>query len=70
MSQLKKLDAHFAAGGSLTPGEALMQFGIYALSQRCGELRRRGHPISWRWELQPSGARVKRYYREGAPCTG
>lgn len=32
-------------GGRLTVGKALTELGIYALSQRIGELRRQGWPI-------------------------
>jgi Helix-turn-helix domain len=36
---------YLKAGGRLTVAKALTELGIYALSQRCGELRRQGWPI-------------------------
>ena len=60
--QLKALDAHFSSGGSLTVAEALMQFGIFALSQRAGELRRHwGRPVVAETVKLESGKRIKRY---------
>ena len=41
--------------------EALREFGVYALSQRVGDLRRRGHPIVAEWHLTAHGKRVRRY---------
>jgi hypothetical protein len=62
MNQLSMLDEHFSRGGSLTVGEALTQFGVYALSQRVGELKRElGKPVVDDWVALPSGKRVKRY---------
>ena len=45
----------------LTTGEALEVLGVYALSQRVGELRRQGMPIEGEMEETAGGARVKRY---------
>jgi hypothetical protein len=39
---------HFQRGGRLTVATALALYGIYALSQRCGELARDGWPIESR----------------------
>lgn len=62
MTQIEQLDQHFRNGGSLTPGEALIQFGVYALSQRAGQLRTEfGKPVVSAWEKTEGGARVKRY---------
>ena len=65
MTQCDKLLAHFASGGTLTVAEALSQFGIYALSQRVGELKREGVPIEAEMVDTPGGARVARYRMGG-----
>lgn len=44
-SQCHTLLAAFMRGERLTVGVALEKYGIYALSQRCGELKRQGWPI-------------------------
>ena len=60
--QAEALDAYFSKGGSLTVTEAIRAFGIYALSQRVGELRRnQGKPVISTWETTPDGAKIKRY---------
>ena len=51
----------FVMGGSLTPLESLKKFGIMALSQRCGELRREGYPIKSELVEVESHKRVARY---------
>lgn len=51
----------FKRGESLTVAEALSRYGIYALSQRVGELKRSGWPIIAEQFKTPSGARVARY---------
>ncbi len=62
-SQCEMLMAHFRAGGTLTVLEAIYEpFRCYALSQRCGGLRRAGHDIQSEWVKLPSGKRIKRYY--------
>ena len=61
MTDSERIWAHFAAGGTLTVAEAVQKVGVYALSQRCGDLRRRGKPVLDWWEKLPSGKRVKRY---------
>lgn len=50
------------SGERLTVAEALSRYGVYALSQRMGELRRSGWPIlSETVEVKP-GTRVSRYF--------
>lgn len=51
----------------LTTGEALMKYGIYALSQRCGELRRAGYPIKSTLIEVREGTRVAEYRMEAQP---
>ena len=51
-------------GGRLTVAKALTEFGVYALSQRCGELRKSGWPIKTKMvEVRP-GVRVAEYSLE------
>ena len=40
MTQHEMIIAHLKSGKSLTVLEALQRYGIFALSQRCGELKR------------------------------
>jgi hypothetical protein len=46
----------------LTVAEALSQYGVYALSQRVGELKKAGWPIESEWYATAGGAKVKRYF--------
>jgi len=45
----------------LTPLDAALECGVFALSQRCGDFRREGHCVIDKWVHLPSGARVKAY---------
>ena len=63
MSQVLILQAAFDRGESLTVADALTRYGIYALSQRVGELIRGGYPVEGQMIELPSGKRVKRYER-------
>lgn len=61
-SQGELILAHLKAGNSLTVLEAIADpFRCYALSQRCGELRRAGYDVQGKWVKLPSGKKVKRY---------
>ena len=60
-TQCGRLLKAFQRGESLTVAEALTRYGIYALSQRCGELRRGGWPIIAEMVKVRSGARVASY---------
>ena len=56
---------YLRAGNSLTVLTALFEpFRCYALSQRCGELRRAGHPIKSEMITLPNGKRVAQYSME------
>lgn len=61
MTQLDTLKAAFERGESFTVGEALGRHGIYALSQRVGELKRSGYPIVVDMETTSTGKRIARY---------
>ena len=50
-------------GEKLTVATALMQYGVYALSQRVGELRKAGHPITPRM-VEVNGKRIAQYSYE------
>lgn len=49
-------------GKRLTVAKALTEHGVYALSQRIGELKRMGWPISSRTIETAGGARVSEYW--------
>lgn len=69
MSQCTQIAAHLQKGHRLTVLSAIHHFGCYALSQRCGELRRKGWPITSRLVTLPSGKRVAQYrLKKGAKC--
>ena len=61
-TQCGKLLRAFQRGESLTVAEALTKYGIYALSQRCGELKLDGWPIVSEPFKTAGGARVAKYY--------
>ena len=61
-TQCGRLLRAFQRGESLTVAEALGQYGVYALSQRVGELKRAGWPIVAEPFKTPGGATVARYY--------
>jgi hypothetical protein len=63
-TQLYEILMYFQAGGRLTVGKALSQLGVYALSQRCGDLRRMGWPICSRRIETHGGANVSEYWIE------
>lgn len=52
----------FQRGESLTVGEALAKYHVYALSQRVGELKKMGWPIKSEIVKTNGGARVSRYW--------
>lgn len=49
-------------GERLTVAIALERYGVFALSQRCGELKRAGHPIQSRLIVTPTGKHVSEYW--------
>lgn len=61
MTQLELLRAAFDRGESLTVLHAIERYGIFALSQRCGELFREGYPVLSEPLTLPNGKRVARY---------
>lgn len=64
MTQLETLRQHFDNGGTLTVAQALTDFGIYALSQRCGDLRDAGYPVAARMIETPNGKRIAEYFKQ------
>lgn len=53
---------HLQDGNSLTVFQAMYEpFRCMALSQRCGDLKRAGHPIKSEMVKLPSGKRVAQY---------
>ena len=66
MTQLEILAQAFDAGEKHTVASALAKYGIYALSQRCGELARKwGYPVESRTVKTAGGAIVSEYFRGG-----
>lgn len=63
-TQCDLLRDYFDKGGSLTVLEAIQVLGCYALSQRCGELRRGGYPVTGEMVSVGKDKRVKRYSKE------
>ena len=61
MTQSFQILQHLLSGGSLTPLDSLNLFGVLALSQRIGELKRQGFPIKTEIVEVPSHKRVARY---------
>jgi hypothetical protein len=61
MTQTEAILAYLNSGRTLTVAEALTQFGVYALSQRAGELRKQGYPVVSEMVDLPNGKRVARY---------
>ena len=61
MTQCELIQNYLENGGTLTVAEALSRFGCYALSQRAGELKRRGVPIVSEMIRLPSGKYVAQY---------
>lgn len=62
--QKQMILAHLKLGYPLTVGEALNKYGIYALSQRIGELKRDGHSITSELVEVKEGCRVAHYKLE------
>jgi len=61
MTQCEQLLEAMKRGEQLTVAEAMARYGVYALSQRCGELIRQGHLINVETIKVQSGKRVARY---------
>ena len=63
-SQTDILKAAFDRGEVLTVAEALTKYGIYALSQRVGELiHKHKYPVTSEMWITPTGKRVARYHK-------
>ena len=70
-SQEERIMDHLKAGGTLTPMDALEQFGCWALSSRVADLNRLGAGIKKTMEKGDNGKRYARYFipkTEAAPC--
>ena len=66
MTQLEILAEAFDRDERLTVAVALDKYGIYALSQRCGELWRKwGYPVDSRTVETPTGKHVSEYFKGG-----
>jgi hypothetical protein len=61
MNQCEQLLEAMKRGEQLTVAEAMSRYGVFALSQRCGELIRQGHPVNVEMIKVQSGKRVAQY---------
>jgi hypothetical protein len=61
LTQKRIILDHLSSGSTLTQLEATHKYGILALSQRIGELKRDGHPI--KTDFQKSGNKRWGVYR-------
>lgn len=61
MNQHDEILWYLRDGNTLTVLEAIQRFGVYALSQRIGELKKQGHNIVSEMTTLPSGKRVAKY---------
>ena len=60
-SQKKRILRHLLNGHSLTPIDALNQFGCFRLGARIWELRNEGYPVKMRL-VEHNGKRFAEYY--------
>jgi hypothetical protein len=60
--QCKSLLCALKRGARLTVWEAIHSLGIYALSQRVGELKRAGYRIKSRLVETPTGKHIAKYW--------
>ena len=60
-TQNRELLEAFQRREYLTVVDALTKYGVYALSQRAGELRRMGWPINSTMRTLPNGKRIAVY---------
>ena len=65
MTQPEILADALDRGEALTVLTALQKYGIYALSQRIGELKAIGYPVESRTIKTPTGKRVSEYRKGG-----
>lgn len=61
-TQCYELLMAFKRGERLTTLKAALTYGVMALSQRCGDLRRMGWPIQSTTVESNGGARVSEYF--------
>lgn len=64
MNQLQLLRQAFDRGDMLTVWSALHLHGVYALSQRAGDLIKQGYPLAKGWLTTNDGKRVRTYWRQ------
>jgi len=50
MTQTETILAHLQSGGSITPIDALRDYGCFRLAARIKEIRDEGHPVEMVWE--------------------
>ena len=65
LTQLEMIAQAFDRGEKLTVLTALQRYGIYALSQRCGELYKQGYPLRTESVKTPTGKWIAEYSKGG-----
>ncbi len=60
-TQNAQILAHLKSGKSITPLEALSEYGCFRLGARVYDLKQEGHPITGDMVELPTGKRVKEY---------
>ena len=65
LTQLEMIAQAFDRGEKLTVLTALHRYGIYALSQRCGELYKQGYPLHTESVKTPTGKWIAEYSKGG-----
>ena len=65
LTQVEMIAQAFDRGEKLTVLTALQRYGIYALSQRCGELYKQGYPLHTESVKTPTGKWIAEYSKGG-----
>jgi len=61
-SKTSQVLAFLKKGKKLSPALAFSRFGLLTLSQRIGEIKRRGHNVKDEWVIKGNRRQYKRYF--------
>ncbi len=61
-TQNRSILDHLNEHGSITPGEALLVYGVFRLAARVNELRNKGHKIETQMREDGNGKKYARYW--------
>lgn len=70
MTQTETILAHLKAGGSITPIDALRDYGCFRLAARIKDLRDEGHPVEMTWETDGEKRWARYSLRRAVPEQG